>query len=264
VTNPPALFRRVDATHFLPSELTRGPWTPDALHGGPPSALIVHALDADHPEPDKLLARLTVEILRPVPLVELTVTTEVVRGGKRVSLLSASIVAGDMEVVRAQGLRIRQRAMAGVPASVSSAPEVTPESVADRVTVFHPGPEPAFHRHGVEFRTVAGRLDEAGPVTVWARLIAPVVDGAEASPVERVVALADFGNGISWELPMHTYLYINPDLTVHLSRAPVDEWIQMESRTILSEMGSGLAESALSDRMGRIGRSLQSLYVAPR
>lgn len=259
----PALFRRVDATHFIPTELTRGPWTPDAQHGGPPSALIVHALDANHPEPDKLLARLTVEILRPVPLSQLTVNTGVLRTGKRVSLVGASILAGDLEVARAQGLRIRQQAFGDIHNS-GSPPALAPEDVADRVTVLHPAPEVAFHQNGVEFRVVRGQLDEAGPVTLWARLLVAVVEGVEASPVEAVVALADFGNGISWELPLSNYLYINPDLTVNLVRPPVDEWIQMESRTILSEMGSGLAESALGDRLGRIGRSLQSLLVEPR
>jgi acyl-CoA thioesterase len=48
---------------------------------------------------------------------------------------------------------------------------------------------------------------------------------------------------------------------VHLLRVPVGEWICLAARTLTSSSGVGLAESALYDRDGRVGRSVQSLLL---
>src|ERR1700735_3098571 len=85
---------------FVATEYARGPWDPGALHGGAPAALLVRAFE-QIPAPEGLsLARVTYEFMRPVPVGPLEVTAEVVRPGRRVQLLEASIVAGGAEVVR--------------------------------------------------------------------------------------------------------------------------------------------------------------------
>ena len=82
---PTSLFEQVDADRYLATELSRGPWDPDACHGGPPAALLAGALDAavaafarDELGGDVSFfpARVTVELPRPVPLAELTVAIE--------------------------------------------------------------------------------------------------------------------------------------------------------------------------------------------
>jgi len=89
-----------------------------------------------------------------------------------------------------------------------------------------------------------------------------LVEGEEVSPLARVAAAGDFGNGISSVLPWGEYVFINPDLTVYLDRIPHGEWICLESRTRVGPEGTGTAESTLYDTHGRIGRAVQSLYVA--
>ena len=64
---PDALFER-DGTRFVPTELCRGPWSPDAQHGGPPAALMARAAEGFEGGEEMQVARLTVELLRPVPL----------------------------------------------------------------------------------------------------------------------------------------------------------------------------------------------------
>ena len=88
--------------------------------------------------------------------------------------------------------------------------------------------------------------------------------GEPPTPLQRVVAAADFGNGLSGVLDFRTHLYINPDLTVYLHRYPRSEWVCLDSRTWIHEHGVGLAESRLWDQEGPIGRSLQSLLVGRR
>ena len=96
------------------------------------------------------------------------------------------------------------------------------------------------------------------------RLLVPVLTGEEPSGAQRAVAAADFGNGVSAALDFSRYIFINPDLTVHLARPVRGEWIGMRSESQYSTTGTGLAESALFDEAGRLGRSAQSLLVDAR
>ncbi len=53
------------------------------------------------------IARLTVDLMRPVPVAPLTIETEIVREGRKIQLVNARLLAGGNEVVRASALRIR-------------------------------------------------------------------------------------------------------------------------------------------------------------
>ncbi len=103
-----------------------------------------------------------------------------------------------------------------------------------------------------------------GPARVWMRLREPIVPGEPASPLVRLVATADFANGVSRELEFDKYLFINADLTIHLWRAPRGEWIGMDAKTVLISGGAGISESVLHDTSGPVGRAFQTLVVQPR
>lgn len=258
-----ALFSALSDDRFQPSELARGPWSPTALHGGPVAALLARSLErAEAPVPMHP-ARLTVELLRPVPLAPLTVRLEVPRPGRKVQLLDAFLYAGDAEVARARMLRIRAAEIAlpgslEVPIAPSFAgPADAPSALARR----DDGALVAYHSHATEHRVVRGVWGEPGPVVDWIRLRQPIVAGEEPSPLQRVAAAADFGNGVSGVLPFPEYAFINPDLTIHLHRLPVGEWVCLDAATLVAPHGVGLAESALWDERGRIGRSVQSLLL---
>src|SRR5438128_2083518 len=86
--------------------------------------------------------------------------------------------------------------------------------------------------------------------------------GEPTSPLCRVAAAADFGNGISWVLSrLEGYTFINPDLTIYLHRMPAGEWVCLEAATWPSPDGIGFCESRLWDERGLIGRALQSLLL---
>lgn len=258
-----ALFE-IDGDRYVPTGLARGPWSADSQHGGPPTALLTRSIEAVAAPGPMQVARATFELLRPVPLEPLTITAEVLRPGRKVQLIGASMRAGDTEVLRAVALRIRSADLpvpddtidVGAPDLPDVATTANPPFAVDDDLVY-------FHRDAVEIRAVAGGFDRAGPGTAWFRLRVPVVAGEETSPTMRAVAIADFGNGLSWVLPK-TWVFINPDLTVHLLRPPVGEWICLASRTLPSSGGVGLAESAIYDRDGRVGRAVQSLLLDAR
>jgi hypothetical protein len=209
------------------------------------------------------VARLTVELLRPVPLRPLAVTTEVLRPGRKVQLVSASLFDGDAAVARVTALRIRTAA-APLPPGVGGdepgppGPEAGEHQVWEGVDLL-----PGFVATANDIRFVAGGIDRPGPATAWVRLRVPVVEGEATSPAMRAAAAADFGNGFSWVLPRPGWRFLNPDLTVHLARLPEGEWVGLESRSFPTPSGIGLAESVLRDVGGRFGRSVQSLLLEP-
>jgi hypothetical protein len=255
----------LDGTRFVPSDHTRGPWDRRAQHGGAPAALVARALE-DVAGEGFAVTRLTIELLRPVPLVPLTLVARVAKPGRRSLGVAVAIEADGRPVVEARGVAVRR---AGLPVGADAGPErderLTPGPDAGTVSPFgadYPGP--AFHRTGVEVRFVDGGFDKPGPARAWIRLQRPVVDGEEPTGLQRVAAAADFGNGVSWVLPYERWVYLNADLTVHLSRPPEGEWVGLDALTLLGDEGAGLAESALYDGAGRVGRAVQSLVVERR
>jgi hypothetical protein len=260
-----ALFAPDGPDGFLPGPRARGPWDIRSLHGGPVAALLarlVEGLPADGP---LHLARLTVELLRPAPVTRLRATSTVLRPGRKVQLGGASLFVDDTEVARAVGLRIRPAEVDMPALPEDAAGGVAPALPSERAMQDRKDDYEAFHNQGVEMRYAKGFFLERGPATVWMRLCQPVVAGEEPSPCQRAIAVADFGNGVSSILSWDEFVFINPELTVHLVRPPVGEWVCLDSRTVVPQgSGIGLAESALYDQTGRIGRSTQALLVDRR
>jgi hypothetical protein len=249
---------------YQPQPITAGPWSPDAQHGGAASALLARAVERAGGVPDMQTVRLTVELLRPVPLTPLDIRAAVTRPGRKVRLVEAAMHAGEVEVARVRALQIRT---AAIPVSAgpdgSASDDRPPELPATSSRVSTRLDDLAFGE-AFEFRFVAGTFDEEGPVTVWCRLRNPVIGGEDPSPLQRCAAAADFGNGLSRVLPFDTYMFINPDLTVALARVPRGEWIGLDAVTRLSDEGFGQAESRLFDTSGTVGRAMQSLFVESR
>jgi hypothetical protein len=252
-----------DGDGYLPTDLALGPWDPNALHGGAPSALMAAAIEAFDPV-GMFVARITVEFLRPVPKRHLALTTSLLRPGKKVQLVGVSIMAEGAEVARATGLRLR-RARVTIPAH--PAPELgvpdfpSPSAPGDLAGGLSPN---RTMGSAMEIRYVSGHFAVPGPATAWLRLRVPVVEGEEPSALQRVMAAADFGNGLSGILDFREYIYINPDLTVYLHRLPAGEWVGLEAVTDAADDGVGIAQSRLWDRGGHIGRSIQSLLIDQR
>ncbi len=234
---------------FRATEHTAGPWDPRHQHAGPPSALLAGALET---RDDMVLARITLEILGPLPIADVEVVTGVERPGRSVELLSGELRVDGKPFVKARAWRTR-------PSPVRVAPVYAPPAL--------PGPQDddfgAFgYAKAIEFRYATGGWRELGPAQVWTRLRIPVVEGAEPTPLQRVMVVADSGNGVSAALDWTRHLFINTELSVHLLRPPVGEWVCLDARTEVEQ--AGLATSVLSDRSGPVARGAQSLLVAPR
>ncbi|HYJ22396.1 MAG TPA: hypothetical protein VEW07_10275, partial [Solirubrobacterales bacterium] len=170
---------------------------------------------------------------------------------------------GGEPLMRASAWRLRTAPLE-IPSEAMAATEPPPAPEQGAEAEFFPtGAELGYHS-AMEVRFVAGGWLEPGPATVWLRMRGALVAGEEPSPLQRLLVTADVGNGVSASLDFHRYLFINVDLTVHLERMPVGEWICVDARTLPQPSGNGTAESVLSDQGGRIGRALQTLLIAQR
>jgi hypothetical protein len=245
------------------SALTRGPWSQTAEHGGAPAALVMGALEALPTGDGLALARVTYELMRPVPVGELALEAGVVRPGRRVQLLEATLRDGSgTEVLRARALRV---ARAQVDQGDRTAVDALPSGPEDaRPSNFEPHFSPMFTPDAIEVRFLEGGFGGHGDATAWFRLRVPVTDASDASPLQRLAAAADFGNGISSPVSWNDYTFVNPDLTIYIEREPAGEWIGLRSRTRIPPEGIGLSESVLYDERGRVGQAVQSLLVLPR
>lgn len=125
-------------------------------------------------------------------------------------------------------------------------------------------PTEGFHLTGMEIRWLEGSVAELGPGRGWFRLAHPLLPDAEPTPIARVCAAADFGNGASRVLDFQTHLFVNTDLTISLVRPPRGEWVLLDAVTRIDPSGVGWAGATLFDEEGPIGFSQQSLFVSER
>jgi hypothetical protein len=270
-----ALYQ-LDGAIASPSVHTRGPWDPNAQHGGAPAALIAWTVDSLPASAPMRIARLTLDLFRPVPISPIEIHTEIMREGRNIQLAGVRLVAGGKECVRATVLRIRESALE-IPAESAPPPLRWPRPAECR----------AFENVGreglagsIEFRPTRedwrrGLLARADPLPraappshepggVWFRTMRPVVAGVETTPLMRAAITADFCNGMSGALDFRKWTFINADLTVHFARSPTGEWILLEAQGWIGSDGRGIAFGTLADEHGVFGQAAQSLVVAPR
>ena len=254
-----AFFERTEADRYVSQEHTRGPWSEHSQHAGPPAALLGSVVQR---ELGGFLARITFEILRPVPIAELTTRVEVVRPGRRVALAEGILAADDGPVLLARAWHIRTDAI-DLPEHVRPDGPAPVPPAGGEVKPFFGVPWDVGYHTAMEYRFVRGGFTEPGAAFAWMRPRIPVVAGEDVTPLQRVLVAADSGNGISAALPPREWLFINTDLTVHLHREPRGTWVGLDADTTLEDQGTGLATSVIVDEDGPIGRGLQSLFVAP-
>ncbi len=259
-----ALYQREDDA-FVGSLGTQSSWNPGAQAGGAVLALLGHVLE-DVPTLVRMsLSRITVDLVRPVPIGEpLWIDHVVIREGKIIQVVDSVVRSARSECVRARTLRIRDEDLTGgdVPASTADdrglidslpAPRELP-STGDFAGVA------GFLGSGAELRRNAEPVD--GPSIVWVRLRVPVVAGEAVRPTSRVTAPMDCVNLIGVNgLPGSTTA-INPDVSAHVVRPPVGEWVGLVGDTrFAGSVGHGFSMGMLVDADGVFGATSTSQVV---
>jgi hypothetical protein len=258
---PAAFFRQTGENRFEPSEATIGPWSPDFQHGGPPSALLTHALRTYRSSLPLTITRVTIEILSAVPVKPCEIRVEVVRGGRRVELLRGEYMADGKTYLIAHAWRFIPEP--GVTSVLSDSYEIPPL----------PGPQPFKSFQGVSYfpygeaidwRFTMGGYDTFGPATVWARPRIPLIENLTIDPLEALMLMVDSANGISAELDVRAWTFVPVDLTLGLHRQPEGEWVGMDAHTVIENDGAGQTTTVVFDGRGKVGRSMHSLFIRPK
>jgi hypothetical protein len=255
----PAFYLPLGDDTYRSTPHTVGPWGPDSQHLGPPSALLVRSLLGLGNE-SSALARVTFEVLGPVPVADLTVSTSIERPGRSVELLAASLSHEGRAVLTARAWRIVSSDTTSVAGG--EVPALAPPSSAQPMEI--PDHWGGGYLAAVEWLSLSGGIFTPGDAQVWARPRVSVVEGFEPTPLERLFSVVDSASGVSSRLDIRKWYAINTDLTVHLHREPAGEWIGMDARTTIGPDGVGVATSVVHDSEGPVGTTAQALFVRER
>ncbi len=265
LTAPASAYVALEGGGYASTGLTRGPWHPDHQHAGPPIALVTRSIERAAASLGLThIARLTANLLRPVPIAELAVEVKTDYAGRNVAHFSAQLHAGGKEVARFTAVAQREDRPdlpPGLPGHpLPQAPRSVEASPEER---FPFSTKMIGYQDLIESRIAEGTFFR-GPSAVWFRLRHPLVAGEAPSALQRVALAADSGNGISAVLKFSTHTFVNSDLTINLLRKPEGEWVCIDARTLLGPNGGGLAEARIFDVFGLAGRSTQSLAIRRR
>jgi hypothetical protein len=252
---------RVEGDRVLTSPNAAGPWDITMQHGSAPAALAVWAAEAMPTRQPMRIARVTIDLMRPVPVAPLTLQTEVLREGRKIQLCAVRLSAGDTVVVAASILKIKTQALTLPPDIADAAIELPgPDLAREEQPDFSGSPFVT----GISVRAARGRFGVPGPGAIWYRVDRPLVEGSVVSQAMRAVVAADFCNGTAAALDFRQWTFINADLTVSFARQPVGEWILLDAESWIGPDGAGLASARLADQRGYFGRVVQSLVIEKR
>jgi hypothetical protein len=258
-----------DGDRLIPTDSARGPWSPDALHGGAVAAILARAIEPLPSAQPMRVTRMTLDLTRAVPWTPLRVRTRIVRDGRRVQLIEATVTSDatptgpDVALATMAALRIREQP--GLvpldqlpPAVADGSGPPPPEAGTPLVRT-----ETPFHYiRAFDVRTV-GEWDGA-TATTWYRLRAALVGGEPLTPLLRLAATADLVISGSRQLAIDEWVTVNADLSIFVERPTDSPWLGLVSTVRLSPDGIGHTDGFVHDRAGRVAHAVKSLLVDRR
>ena len=261
----PAYFERTasertDATRFQPTTFTGGAWNVTEQHVAPPIGLLAHAIEVDHaarsPQPMQL-SRLSVDILGVIPIDEVEVTCRVLRPGRSIELVEATLAQAGRPALSARAWLMHTRdtdALAG-----TAHPAMPPRDAIEPV-------DPSSAWPGEFIATVGEvrrRQEAPGRAQTWILPAVPLLEGEPVSTTARLVSLVDIANGVTPRADPRDVAFPNLDLTLHLVRTPEHGWIGFDTTVTFGATGLGMTHTVLHDERGVVGSVVQSLTVRP-
>ncbi|MGJ8669343.1 MAG: thioesterase family protein [Oceanococcus sp.] len=245
--------------HFLATAHSRGPWHSDYQHGGPPAALIARGVeqvsDGMH------VARIHIDLLKPVPIAELSLSIQESTGGKRRRILQAQVhdVASGQCVAQANALLLRKERI-----ELGGLPEHPPKTPISPSASHDCGFE--FFRDAVSYETAMHMKRSTPSPTpgrgqMWMKPKIALLDEEPASALQRIFLACDSGSGVSMALDPRRYSFLNTDLNVSIRRYPQGEWVCLDARTHFQDFGLGLCETLIWDEHGVVATATQNLLL---
>jgi hypothetical protein len=241
-----SLFVR-DGDRYVPTHYSQGPWDPGAQFGGSPAALIATLVDQTPSLVPMQIARLTTDLMRPVPLTPLVADVRVVREGKKIQVVAASLFADGLEVTRASAVRLRRAAVEGDDLPDGRFPNPLPTKPKPVDEDHFTSPDPPGSRLAMEylFEESGGYYHDPN----WMRLRMDVIAGERPRPVATLAYVADTASGIG-PVPVNRPRWINADVSINVIREPVGGWLSLNGRGWIGHTGTGQVQATLCDTEG--------------
>jgi len=262
---PQAFYEQIGPAQYRPTAATTSPWDDRMQHGGPPSALALHALQRAQPRPDMLVARMIVDFLGVIPREEMSAQVAVIRPGRRIELARVTLHVRERAVVEAAVWRIATRGDIPIPPAVLARERADrpPQIPPPQTDTLPAGLAEWGYGRAIEWRFVRGGWLEHGPAGVWTRLRIPLVAQSVPSGIERIATVADSANGLSKELSLSEFTFVPTSIAITLDRAPAGEWTYLAAHTHIGSEGVGFTSSTLADEEGPLGVASQTLFFQP-
>ncbi|MGJ7908844.1 thioesterase family protein [Actinopolyspora sp. H202] len=246
-----------DGTGFVPTEAAGNPWG-ELTGGGPVAGLLARAIERAAADPEMFVARMTFDLMRPVPREHVAVSTRTLRSGKRLQVIEAELTRGEETLTRATAQLLRRSELDG-PNSTSVPPFTGPDGIADGSLI----PPELGLRWGVhDVVDVRWLDDQSSPDAsrVWMRMPVPLLPTEPMTPLVHTATLVDC---ISAASPIGELFgpWINTDITCYLHRELAGEWLGMEIRRDVETSGIGVARARLYDTYGPIGTAQEAVLV---
>jgi hypothetical protein len=245
---------------FHPTQYTEGAWQPGEQHMAPVSGVIVHAIEtflADRPGDRLQLSRITFDILGLLAAADFSVEVAVLRPGRTIELVEATLTIAERPVIRARAWLLSRQDTRSV-AGGQPEPLPSPDGLDAWAAT---GTWGGGYIRSLEMRPLPDR--EPGRTRAWIRTGVDLVAGEPASDLARYIGLVDTANGIAVRQPPTSWMFPNVDLSIHLYRQPVAGWVGLDTTVVFGTDGVGLTSTTLHDRRGPVGRAEQSLTVRP-
>ncbi len=255
---PPAWFYRALGGGAYESSIhAQGAWNAHEQHMAPVAGLLTRELELHRPRPDLRMARINFDILGLIPAGRFEVETRVIRPGKTIELLQAEMIADGRVAVRATAWRLQR----GESAAVAAAEDEPMPAVEDTAPWEGMSAWPGGYIESLQMRVVDGHRPGRGQV--WIRSPYDMVEGEPTTDMVRLMGLVDTANGIAFRVPPGpgSYMFPNVDLSIHLHREPVGEWLGLDTSVSFGADGIGLTSTVLNDGRGPFGRAAQILTV---
>lgn len=250
---------------FESGDYTRSNWDPQIQHGSPPLALMTKLIEelSDKSAGSAMrIGRVSMDILGAIPVAPVRVRAWVERGGNRIALLSAEMVAArpggaDRAVARASAWLLATTDTADVatdrfPPLVEGRADPTPHSWEGA-----PG-----YLESISWRRQP-ELDN-GSAVAWMSPMARLVDDEDMSQMQRLALIVDCANGAGAALDPAEFVFMNTDTTMHVHRVPVGNDFALRARGSIGPDGIGVTSAEIFDRQGFIGTCAQTLLVQRR
>ena len=250
-------FKRAGEHTFLATDHVSGAWDTSTQHIAPALGLLAHAVESDRDQrrSDRLaIGRLSYDILGTLPVDLVEITVSVVRPGRTIELVEATLSHHGRDAVRLRAWLLQPGDTTAVAAT--TLPAIAPP---DEMAAW----DPSTVWPGGFIASAEVRRDQVAPgrAAFWVRTPVPLLEDEEVSRLASAAGLFDIANGMTVRADPAQVAFPNIDLTAHLFAEPRGDWVGFDTTVSFGAGGLGLTSSVLHDVHGPIGTMSQALTI---